>query len=144
MEKLLQIFNKCLTSGDVPQPWKNATIIPLLKNGKPASALASYRPISLTSCVVKLLERMFSERLYFLAERGNWFSRLQAGFRKGRGVEDQILRITQRISDGIISTGSRGRYLFCWTYPKPTIQYGANVFFNHYWTREYQISSSYS
>ena len=35
-----------------------------------------------------------------MAERGGWFSKLQAGFRKGRGVEDQILRITQRISDG--------------------------------------------
>ena len=101
LERLLLIFNECLRSGDVPQPWKNATIIPILKRGKPTSALASYRPISLTSCVVKLLERMFSERLYFLAERGNWFSRLQAGFRKGRGVEDQILRMTQRISDGI-------------------------------------------
>jgi len=30
----------------------------LLKDGKPASDLASYRPISLTSCIVKLLERM--------------------------------------------------------------------------------------
>lgn len=101
LERLLKIFNLCLRTGDVPQPWRNATIIPLLKNGKPASALASFRPISLTSCVVKLLERMISKRLYFMAERGNWFSRLQAGFRKGRGVEDQILRITQKITDGL-------------------------------------------
>ena len=29
------------------------------------------------------------------------FSSLQAGFRKGRDVEDQILRLVQRISDGL-------------------------------------------
>ncbi len=100
MEMLLNIFNTALSSSVVPQSWKNATIIPILKSGKPASDLRSFRPISLTSCVVKLMERMISERLYHLAEQGCWFSKLQAGFRKGRGVEDQILRVTQRISDG--------------------------------------------
>ena len=100
MEMLLNIFNKSLGSSVVPQSWRDAIILPLLKSGKPAASVTSFRPISLTSCVVKLLERMLSERLYFMAERGGWFSKLQAGFRKGRGVEDQILRITQRITDG--------------------------------------------
>ena len=35
--------------------WRKAVIIPLLKVGKSASELASYRPIILTSCIVKLL-----------------------------------------------------------------------------------------
>ena len=35
--------------------WRVATIIPLLKAGKSSSEVASFRPISLTSCVVKLL-----------------------------------------------------------------------------------------
>ena len=43
---------------------------------------------------------MMSERLYDFAEQNNLFSKLQAGFRKSRGVEDQILRFTQHISDG--------------------------------------------
>ena len=85
---------------NVPQIWRDAVIVPLLKANKPASDLASFRPISLTSCVVKVMERMVSERLYDMAERNGWFSKLQAGFRKGRGVEDQILRITQKIDDG--------------------------------------------
>ena len=66
---------------------------------KPPSELGSYRPISLTSCVAKLMERVLSERLYDLAETGGWFSGTQAGFRKGRGVEDQILRVSQNIWD---------------------------------------------
>ena len=97
---MLQLFNRCLREGCTPQIWRNAVIIPILKANKSPSDLASFRPISLTSCVAKLMERIISDRLYHLAETNNWLSPLQAGFRKGRGVEDQILRITQRISDG--------------------------------------------
>jgi hypothetical protein len=43
---------------------------------------------------------MIACRLYHLAESNGWFSHLQAGFRKGRSCEDQILRITQAIEDG--------------------------------------------
>ena len=32
--------------------------------GKPSSALGSYRPVSLTSCLVKSFERMIADRLY--------------------------------------------------------------------------------
>jgi hypothetical protein len=74
----------------------------LLKAGKKASELSSYRPISLTSCVVKLLERLVAERLYELAELNGWFSKLQAGFRKGRGCEDQIIRLVQAVDDAFI------------------------------------------
>ena len=99
-QKLLDLYNISLITAATPQSWRNATIIPLLKANKPASELASFRPISLTSCIAKLMERMLSERLYHLGESGGGFSGLQAGFRKGRGVEDQVLRITQSITDG--------------------------------------------
>ena len=99
LNELLEIFNLSLDEAVLPQIWRNAIIIPLLKQGKPASNLASFRPISLTSCVVKLLERMLAERLYHLAESNGWFNNLQAGFRKSRSCEDQILKITQGIED---------------------------------------------
>ena len=54
--ELLRIFNQSFNSGKCPGMWLVATIIPLLKAKKPASDLASYRPISLTSCVVKVME----------------------------------------------------------------------------------------
>ena len=72
MEELLEIFNLSLSEGDVPQIWRNAIIAPLLKQGKPASNLASFRPISLTSCAIKLMERILAERLYHLAESNGW------------------------------------------------------------------------
>ena len=100
LQQLLEIFNESMQYANVPQIWRMAFILPLLKLNKPASQLASYRPISLTSCVVKLLERILANRIAFVAETRGMLSKLQAGFRKGRSCEDQIIKMVQGISDG--------------------------------------------
>ena len=100
LQELLDICNQSLRSAECPQAWRNATIIPLLKAGKSPSDLVSYRPVSLTSCIAKVAERMLADRLYHLAEKNNWFSNLQAGFRKGHSCMDQIIRLSQAIEDG--------------------------------------------
>ena len=101
LNELLEIFNASFNRADIPQLWRHAIVIPLLKAGKPASEIASFRPISLTSCVVKLFERMITERLYNMAEQQNWIVKQQAGFRKARCCEDQVLKLIQCISDGM-------------------------------------------
>jgi hypothetical protein len=100
LSELMAIFNLCFLSAEIPQQWRHAIIIPLLKAGKPASEVDSYRPISLTSCVIKLLERLISNRLYTMAENRRWLVNEQAGFRLGYCTEDQILKLVQQISDG--------------------------------------------
>ena len=98
-EELLSIFNQCFNEAEVPQHWRNATIIPLLKMGKPASDIDPFRPVNLTFCTVKTLERMIAHRLYHFAEARGLFSHTQAGVRKNKSCEDQLLRKTQDISD---------------------------------------------
>ena len=100
LQELLAIFNESFRHTDCSRIWRVAVIIPILKAGKPASEVASYRHINLTSCVVKLLEQMLADRLYYIAETKNLFSPFQAGFRRGRSCKDQILRIVQEIEDG--------------------------------------------
>ena len=102
--ELLGIFNQSWISATCPQSWRNATIIPILKSGSPASELTSFRPISLTSCISKTLEKMIANRLQHLAETKECFDPQQAGFRKGRGCEDQIVRVTQAIENGFQSS----------------------------------------
>ena len=97
---LLDILNFSFNTGQIPQFWRNAVIIPLLKTMKPASQLTSYQPIALTSCVVKLFERMIAGRIATMTENNRWFHQYQAGFRKGRNCTDQILRLVQQINDG--------------------------------------------
>ena len=99
-EILLGLFNKTWESGQIPKPWKLATINPILKKGKKADQPGSYRPISLTSCVGKLIERMVNSRLYWWLESSGLINMNQAGFRAKSRTEDQLFRITQRILDG--------------------------------------------
>ena len=100
LQELLSIFNSSFSLAHCPGIWRVATIIPLLKAGKSPSEVASFRPISLTSCVDKLLERIIAYPLYYIAETNNMFSRFQAGFHKGPSCEDQITQIVQAIEDG--------------------------------------------
>ena len=67
---------------------------------KPLDFPASFRPISLTSCVSKLFERIILCRLLFFPESNSIFSHRQAGFRPGRSTLDQFLYLSQSISDG--------------------------------------------
>ena len=63
--------------------------------GKPLDSSASFRPISLTSCVSKLFERIILSRLLFFLESNSILSPHQAGFRPGRSSLDQILFLSQ-------------------------------------------------
>jgi hypothetical protein len=55
---LTKLFNLSTSLIEIPVVWKTAIIIPILKPGKPADQGTSYRPISLLSPAVKILERL--------------------------------------------------------------------------------------
>ena len=71
---LLSIFNLSWTFHSFPSIWKTSSIIPIHKMGKPLDSPASFRPISLTSCVSKLFERIILSRLLFFLESNSIFS----------------------------------------------------------------------
>ena len=100
MDLLLYIFNLSWSSHSFPSIWKTSSIIPIHKMGKPLDSPASFRPISLTSCVSKLFERIILSRLFFFLESNSILSPGQAGFCPGRSTLDQILFLSQSISDG--------------------------------------------
>ena len=109
MDFLLQIFNLSWTLHFFSSIWKTSSIIPIHKMGKPIDSPASFRPISLASCVSKLFERMILSCLLFFLESNSILSPRQANFRFGRSTLDQILFLFQSISDGFNKprTGSR-------------------------------------
>ena len=57
---LLHLCNLCYRLGHVPAAWTCSTIIPIPKPGT-----AKFRPISLTSCFCKVLERILLNRLMY-------------------------------------------------------------------------------
>ena len=100
MDFLFYIFNLSWSSHSFPSIWKTSSIIPIHKMGKPLDFPASFRPISLTSCVSKLFERIILSCLLFFLESNSILSPRQAGFRPGRSTLYQILYLSQSISDG--------------------------------------------
>ena len=93
MEALLAIFNSLWESGTFPTSWRQSTVIPILKPGKSGLDPLHYRPISLTSSLCKLMEKMVSARLSWFLECNNIFTNAQCGFRKHRSAVDHLIAL---------------------------------------------------
>ena len=98
---LLKIANKSLKKRQVPTIWRRATIVAIPKPGKPKDDPKSFRPISLTSCVGKIVERLIQGRIQHLLETTEVLAPEQAGFRASRSTEEQITRLAQTIMDSL-------------------------------------------
>ena len=61
---LVTLFSRSLLLRQVPDEWKKATVIPIFKGGrKDRQELSSYRPISLTSCVARTMEKIVNAKI---------------------------------------------------------------------------------
>ncbi|XP_071579545.1 uncharacterized protein [Temnothorax nylanderi] len=78
--------------GVLPADWFCYQVVFIDKTGK-----EKVRPISLSSCIGKLMERMINEKLIWWAEREEKFSKSQSGFRRGKSCADNLVRITSDI-----------------------------------------------
>ena len=76
----------------IPAAWKAARVVAVPKPGRSPTSPKGYRPISLNSCISKVLERILSERLTYFLETGLHLPRSQYGFRKGRSTELALWR----------------------------------------------------
>lgn len=72
LDQLLDYINTQWTTGTLPPQWKHADVTLIPKPGKPLS-LKNLRPISLTSCVGKLLEHLVHNRLSPYIENNDYF-----------------------------------------------------------------------
>ena len=59
----LEFFQRCWDGGTIPAGWKHTIVVPIHKQGKPRKELGSYRPISPTSHLGKVCERVIKNRL---------------------------------------------------------------------------------
>ncbi len=107
INQLLDIFNTIWKIGSFPESWKIATVIPILKPSKYPLLPESYRPISLTSVLCKVLERRLISRLKWKLENDSSLCNQQCGFRAGRSTQDQLLYLQNNIHNSF----STGRHL---------------------------------
>ena len=96
-QHLLRIFNKYFIESYFPVLWNTAVIVPIPKPGKNHSSPTNYRPIALTSCICKLLERILNERLIAYLTYNNILSPIQCGYRKFRSTLDHLSRLERTV-----------------------------------------------
>lgn len=87
---LYSIWRNCLDKGTTPQKAKQSTITPIHKGGSTANA-ANYRPIALTSHLVKIFEKVLRKRMVQYLDSKNLFNSSQHGFRAGRSCLSQLI-----------------------------------------------------
>ena len=95
LQKLLSIFNASFHLADYPWVWRVAVIIPLLKATKSPNDLASFLPISLTSCVIKLLEHIIADQHYYIAESSTTSVPFQLVFTKVEAVRNKYFKLSK-------------------------------------------------
>ena len=93
---LTDIFNLSLNHAEIPDIWKKATIIPLLKPGKPADQGKSYRPISLLCPASKVLERLILPHLSATLTPNS----TQHGFRPMHSTTTALLPLSTMVAVG--------------------------------------------
>jgi len=84
------LWRKSLDTGVIPQYLLNSKIVPIFKKGDKTDA-QNYRPVSLTSHLIKVFERVMRKALVKYIEKNNLLSRHQHGFRKSKSCVTQLL-----------------------------------------------------
>ena len=102
---LTEIFRKSLQEGQVPTDWKLANIIPLHKKGSKSSP-ENYRPISLTSVVSKIIEKLVRDKIMGHMEGNGLFTKHQHGFRKGYSCVTQLIDVCDKWSEELDNKNS--------------------------------------
>ena len=87
---LLILYNNSLNTGIIPSKLKSAKITPIFKGGSKGEA-KNYRPIALTSHIIKVLEKIITSKLTIYLETNNKMNEGQHGFRSGRSCLSQLL-----------------------------------------------------
>ena len=93
----LQLFwEKSFNLGEIPDAYKMQQIIPLHKKG-PKTSANNFRPISLTSHIIKIFERVLRKKLVHFLEENKIINQNQHGFRKNCSCLTQLLSHTNYI-----------------------------------------------
>ena len=91
------LFQKSLSTGQVPLDWKNANISPIYKKGEKTNP-ENYRPISLTCICSKILEHIVCSNIMNHSDKHNILYPLQHGFQKSKSCVSQLIEFTNDVA----------------------------------------------
>ena len=98
------LFNKSFQSGVLPSEWRIAFVIPIHKKGSQHLA-SNYRPVSLTSTVVKVMESIIKTNVLEHLTSNDLLTSHQFGFLRGHSCTTQLLHVmdilTKSLDQGV-------------------------------------------
>ena len=92
------LFNKSLSQRLIPDDWKAANVVPIFKKGK-KTQISNYRPISLTSLVCKILERIIKNEIMTHLELNDLLDGSQHGFRSKKSTVTNLLEFSHQLTE---------------------------------------------
>lgn len=95
---LYTIFSKSLVTGCIPEDWKHANVVPIFKGGNKTIA-SNYRPVSLTSIICKILEKLIKCHILNHVEQNDILLPSQHGFIQGRSCLTNLLDFLEYTTD---------------------------------------------
>ena len=90
------IFNRSMQENIFPELWKESNVMPLFKKGE-KNLVSNYRPISLISCVGKVMERVIFKCVYNYLHANNLIYDKQSSFLPGHSTVYQLIDIYNQI-----------------------------------------------
>ena len=100
---LYLIWRRSLDSGLIPRSMKTANIIPIHKGGS-RGLPSNYRPVALTSHLIKVFERVLRKYIVAYLEENDLYNPGQHGFRQGRSCLSQLIghfdNVTRLLEEG--------------------------------------------
>ena len=112
IKPLMLLFNKSLSLGQVPSNWIMSNISAIFKGKGETSDATNYRPISITSCIGKILEKIIFKYLYNYLEANHVITNFQSGFRPKDSTVNQLLEIYHTIVENL-DKGKEIKFIFC-------------------------------
>ena len=109
---LWNILNGFYLTDTIPPAWREAIVITIPKPNKPRSDPGSYRPISLTSHISKIFERILNERLIHYLETNYLLPDCQAGLRKLRYTTEHIASVVELLKQARLTKIKRRAAVF--------------------------------
>jgi hypothetical protein len=86
-----------LDTSKLPREWKEANVTTIFKAGN-KNNVANYRPISVTSIICRIMEKIIKSAIVNHLEENNLLSIYQHCFRKGRSCITQLLECIEDLS----------------------------------------------
>jgi len=96
---ILLLINLTVEQNIIPQGWKESQITMIPKKKANSDNPKDYRPISLTSNIAKLAEKLIAKKIKEFLESNKIIIKQQSGFRHQRQTRDNIFFIVQKIME---------------------------------------------